>query len=363
MKKIAYYISDHGYGHAARSISIIKSLINYYEDLHVTVNCSYPLQFVIDNLVNEKGVKFRRVRNDFGYYTDENLDIDKDKTKNLLDLELNNIDSYINSEKQFCKKKDIDLIVSDISYKPFEVADQVDIPSIGISNFTWWEVYKDLFGDTEELNQIKEMYEKADLGLFLPMETDFSPFSEDEKIGLVSRESTRSYSHMRNILDHNKNKSLIYFSYGKSVNENNGFNIEIPDKMRSDFSFISFHDNNLISNPDHIIPQNQNDVQNYIEASDIVVSKFGYSTAAKALHSGKPMILTSRDIIEDRSAVRTLKDLNVIKEISRDEFLSGRWLGQIKECLDLKQNYEDIPIRFQKDGRKDVISYIDNFFN
>ncbi len=361
MKNIAYYISDHGYGHAARSISIIKGLVNSDEDISVTVNCSYPLQFIIDNLVNENRVKFRRVRNDFGYYTDEKLDIDKERTKNLLDLELCNIDSYVNNEKKFCEQKDIDLIVSDIGYKPFKVSEEVGLPSIGISNFTWWEVYKDLLGDIEEVNQIKDMYEKADLGLMLPMETEINPFSDHKKIGLVSRSPTKNYSQMRHILDHNKNKALIYFSHGKSVNENNGFNIDVPDKIKANMSFISFHDNKLIDNPDYIIPQKENDVQNYIEASDLVVSKFGYSTAAEAIRSGKPMILTSRDIIEDRSAIRTLKELDVVKEISRDDFLSGRWLEDIEETLDLKENYEDLPKRFRKDGKEEVISHIQEF--
>lgn len=361
MKKIAYYISDHGYGHASRSTALIKKIVNDIKDVEVTVNCSYPLQFTIDNLVDEKDVKFRRVRNDFGYYTDENFEIDKDKTKNLLKLGLNNIESYINSEEKFCEKKDIDLIISDITAKPFEVANKLDIPSVGISNFTWWEVYKDLFGEIEEVNKIKEMYEKADLGLILPMETDLNPFVENKKIGLISRTPTKNYTKVRNLLNHEMNKPLVYFSHGKSVNKNNGSNINIPDDLRSDMSLISFSDNELIDNPDYIIPPDENDAQKFIEAADIVASKFGYSTAAEAVRSKKPMILTSRDIVEDRDAIEKLQKMKIVKEISRDDFLSGHWLDQIEDVLSYQKNYKNIPNRFKRDGREEAVSIIKEF--
>ncbi|MFP4051014.1 MAG: glycosyltransferase [Thermoplasmata archaeon] len=362
MKRIAYYISDHGYGHAARSIAVIKRMIHDNSDIEVIVNCSYPLQFVIDTLVNEERVKFRRVRNDFGYYTDGNFEIDIDKTETRLKLCLGNIDSYIRSESKFSKKKDIDLIISDISAKPFEVAEKVEIPSIGISNFTWWEVYRDMIGDTKEVEKIKNMYQKADLGLKLPLDTDSSPFTEEKEVGLVAREPTRSYSEMREVLNHSEDKSLVYFSHGKSVNENNGFNIEIPDSLKSEMNLMSFSDNPIIKNPDYVIQEDENDVQDYIAASDLVISKFGYSTVAEAIRTKKPMILTKRDIIEDKAGLKKLKEWNIVREITRADFMEGNWLDDVGEVLKYQRNYEDIPDRFKRDGIKDVISNVEQFF-
>ncbi len=363
MKRIAYYISDHGYGHAARSIAVIKKLVEENPDLEVTVNCSYPLQFAIDNLVGMERIKFRRVRNDFGYYTDENFDIDKEKTENRLKLCIGNIESYVNSESKFCKKRDIDLIISDISFKPFEVSDRNNIPSIGISNFTWWEVYKDLIGPVEEVSKIRDIYEKADLGLILPLETGSSPFTEKKEIGLVSRSPTRDYSQMRRNLGIGDNDLLVYFSHGKSINDNKDIDIGFKLGSPSNVKILTFKDNMLIDNPEFIIQDDEANVQDYIEASDIVVSKFGYSTVAEAIKSKKPMILTSREIIEDKAAIEKLRELKIAKDLKKDEFLSGKWIDEIGNVMEYKENYRSLPHRYKKDGIKDVITHINRFLH
>lgn len=38
----------------------------------------------------------------------------------------------------------MDCIISDISPIAFEIADQLEVPSIGISNFTWYTAYKNI---------------------------------------------------------------------------------------------------------------------------------------------------------------------------------------------------------------------------
>ena len=53
----------------------------------------------------------------------------------------------------------MDCIISDISPIAFEIADQLEVPSIGISNFTWYTAYKNIVPDSS-LQVFKNMYKK-----------------------------------------------------------------------------------------------------------------------------------------------------------------------------------------------------------
>jgi predicted glycosyltransferase len=46
MKKIAYYISDYGFGHATRSSGIIKDLLQEIVDVEITVCNSFAMPFL-----------------------------------------------------------------------------------------------------------------------------------------------------------------------------------------------------------------------------------------------------------------------------------------------------------------------------
>src|SRR5690606_4276074 len=67
----------------------------------------------------------------------------------------------LEQEKQFLLKSEIDLVISDIVPIAFEAADLLEIPSIGVSNFTWFTAYKGLV-EENELLYLKKTYRKMD---------------------------------------------------------------------------------------------------------------------------------------------------------------------------------------------------------
>lgn len=49
MKTIAYYISDYGFGHASRSIAVIRKLLNHPE-VEIMICHSFALSFIKESL-------------------------------------------------------------------------------------------------------------------------------------------------------------------------------------------------------------------------------------------------------------------------------------------------------------------------
>lgn len=160
MRKIAYYISDYGFGHATRSLAVIQELLRQSHDIEVTICHTYAKNLLVSTLQKSLQVKFRFVQTDIGYYLKEDMiqpDIEK------LNSEYNNYmerwSELIEREKKFLIREKIDLVISDISPVPFESAYQANIASIGISNFTWYTAYQNLIEETK-LQPLVNAYNK-----------------------------------------------------------------------------------------------------------------------------------------------------------------------------------------------------------
>ena len=171
---ICFYISDYGYGHASRDIAIIREILNEFKDIQIYIKTDGPFSFVWQSLP-QKNVEVIRTKNDVGVVFKENsITVDKERTKKMLDVWVGSWDDYIHNEKSFCKTHNIDLILSDITPQSFIIADELTIPSIAISNFTWHYIFYHLFGDTRATERIKEAYQHADLALVLPFNEEMN---------------------------------------------------------------------------------------------------------------------------------------------------------------------------------------------
>ncbi|OKO92449.1 hypothetical protein BRO54_2352 [Geobacillus proteiniphilus] len=67
MKTIAYYISDYGFGHAARSVALIRQLLKMEEEVRIIICHSFALQFLRESLQGENRIVFRTLETDIGY--------------------------------------------------------------------------------------------------------------------------------------------------------------------------------------------------------------------------------------------------------------------------------------------------------
>ncbi|MCM2535847.1 hypothetical protein NDK43_30640 [Neobacillus pocheonensis] len=167
MKTIAYYISDYGYGHASRSIAVMRKLLEK-ADVRIIVCHSFALSFIKESL-NSNRISYRNIKTDVGYFLEKDS-IYPDKAH--LQKEFNNFLSDWEHNKhreiEFLKINNVDLVVSDISPLPFEAAERLGIPSVGISNFTWYTAYHDLI-DEFDLKLFKGL-SKNDIFLFVSRE-------------------------------------------------------------------------------------------------------------------------------------------------------------------------------------------------
>jgi uncharacterized protein (TIGR00661 family) len=357
MVNICFYISDYGYGHASRDIAIIRRLSNELNGVKIYIKTDGPFHFVHQSLP-QKNVKVIQIKNDIGVVFKENsVTVDRERTKKMVDEWVDSWDGYIQSERGFCEKHKINLILSDIVPQPFIVADELGIPSIAISNFTWHYIFYNLFGDIPATERIKESYQCADIALALPFNEEMNTFKKKKEISLVSREITGDRQDMRRKCGISDDELLVYVGVGKSFNPSFLRSMKPIEALNVKFLFSSNAE--LLFENMVMIPSNETETQNYIAMCDLVVSKTGYGTVSEAIRARIPMFLLKRDgFKEDELIGNKVEELGIGRYISEESFLDGTWVNELNHLDIYTKGFNNLNSRFKNDGIPDIVEVI-----
>ncbi len=358
-KKICFYISDHGYGHAARDIAIIRHLQNNL-DLDIFIKTLMPINFVRQSLPCTKVIE---CLNDEGVILQKNFPkVDEKETLNLFEKWIQNWEDYIEKEKQFCKENNIDLIISDIAPQPFLIAKEIGIASIAISNFTWHSDFSHIFGDNEITKTLKDSYKSATLTCILPFAEPMKVFRKKFPVSLVSRDINVSRLEFRKNLGIKENEKLIYVGLGKSMDEKILSNLSQIDDPNIRLLLPSGA--KLNSRRDIKIPQDYTETQNYLGACDLIISKAGYSTVSEAVRAKNPVFIFEREnIYEDIFVGKELKKLKIGEIISFEEFIDCDWVDKVEKIDEYKENFNNLNEKYTKDGCADITNIVKEILN
>jgi len=345
--KICFYISDFGYGHATRDIALVRELQEYAE---VVVRTGSPAGFMSGSL---PGVEVLQGQNDPGVVMD-GVAVDAERTLAAVDQWLSSWDDYIASEKAFLRDRRVDLILSDIAPQPFLSAEELGIPSLGISNFTWHLIYDHLFGKTEMTDRISEAYRAADGGLLLPLHEPMAAFRDRREVGLVARAVTRDRAEIRRLCGLSEEEPLVYLGGGRSLDPT------VFQRIGIALSGCTLLASSWTDLPGTIqIPPDETETQDWIAACDLVISKPGYSTISEAIQAEVPIALFRRKgFVEDDYLIEGVERLGVGREVPIATILDGSWEEDLKDLMDLRKNFNEIDDIFKRGGVKDCSDII-----
>lgn len=324
-KIVAYYITPHGFGHAVRSLEIIRQLLAIAPDVGVVIISDIP-QFLMDQNLGGK-LPYRRKRLDVGLLQLDSLRFNLQGTLTLLDALHNSHDTLVSEEAAFLSSARIGVVVSDIGFIPFHAAELLGIPGIGISNFTWDWIYSHYAQSDPRwwglVEWIRSGYGKADLLLRLPMHGDCSAFRRCEDVPLVARHAAQTRDDVRRGLGIDSKQRLYLIAFS-SLELSPGAlkRIEaIPGAV-----FLYKHPlhyglaNGISLDP---FPFSYADV---VGAVDAVITKPGYGIVSDCLAHSTPMIYCDRgDFAEYPVLVETVEAHLASAYLPSDDLCHGRW--------------------------------------
>jgi L-arabinokinase len=213
---LVFYITGHGFGHAARDIEVINAVMARQPDVEVHVRTTAP-RWLFDLTVRGR-VEFHSVEIDVGVAQRDSLTPDIPATMSRAQAFYGDASRLVDSEAEALRRMNARLVVSDIGPLAFAAADRAGVPAFGLGNFTWdwiYEGYGDRLGDASWLpGRLRAWYALASGAWRLPMHGGFASFRSLVDVPLVARRSRHDREAVRARLGLEGTRPVVLESFG-----------------------------------------------------------------------------------------------------------------------------------------------------
>ena len=329
---LAWFISPHGFGHAARASALVAACSSRRRGLHHHIFTTVPRGFFGDSLA---GVSFEyhHLECDVGMVQATPFDEDVDGTIQALErLPVNHGPEFERVLDQIAAN-DCRLVVSDIAPQGLAVATRLALPGVLVENFTWDWIYRayhdprlnDLGG------RLAEIFRSASLRI------QTAPVCETAENGRavapVSRLPRRSRTEVRESLGIPTGHRVVLLSVGglhASDVEHRGFRpptattLVVPgavDRVRASGSVIWIP---TMGGPYH---------PDLVAASDLVIAKLGYSTVAEVYHANTVFAYLCRPRFPESPVLNAFVRQHIPSEAIPEDWLGEPTAAEIIDAL------------------------------
>lgn len=289
---IVYYITAHGYGHSLRATTIVKKISPYVK---ITFKTATPLSFFKEELGEDREFGYEAIQLDCGCIQKNSIVVDIEETFNQYSKIIEKSRFIVRKEVDWCKKNNIKGIVADIPSLAFKIAKEAGIPSLAITNFTWYDIYREylsvkpLFEPIvkEMLSQYKEATCLLSLYPSLPMEY-FKNRKELPPIGRKGKCDREIFKKKYGISE-NKKVALVYTG---------NFGLDANWKKLLEFSsweFLSIYPLQDCPSNFKLVDKRVGKYEDLIASSDCVIGKAGYGVVSECMINRTPLIFLPRE--------------------------------------------------------------------
>ena len=336
-------MSPHGFGHAARSCAVMSELRRQSPATDFHIFTDVPSWFFSESLPD--CFSHHPFATDVGLAQLSPLVEDLEATADLLDQKPVDDPVSVARLATEIKKRGCSVVVVDISPLGLAAAAEVGIPSILIENFTWDWIYLNYPESPPRLRHhgrgMVEIFASADFRIQTNPVCQLRPGSV--AVGPVARNPRTGREEIRVSLGIPVDEAMIVVSMGGvpwDYREFSGFVhadgpwIVVPGgsegraRREGRLLLLPFHAE--VYHPD------------LVAASDLVVSKLGYSTVAEAYRAGSALLYVGRPRFPESPVLaRWVEEKMVAAEIEESALRGGGWLAAANELLEVPRRKPD----------------------
>lgn len=333
---IAYFISPHGFGHAARAAAVMSALHAQEPTLHFEIFTRVPRWFFADSIGG--AFTYHSLLTDVGLAQENALNENIPQTLKRLREFFPFDQSRISNLAQRVTRLKCRAVLCDIAPLGIAVARAAGVPSILIENFTWDWIYAGYTRDDARLKKyaayLRGIFRAANY--HIQTEPVCAARACDLVTRPVAREPRTAAKEIRARLAIPPRARVILITMGGTPSApQHAFLDRLTQIARVHFIIPGNHRraekrDNLILLP-HRSAFYHPDL---VHASDAVIGKAGYSTVAEAYRAGIPFGYISREKFrEAKTMARFIETEMRGIEISATDFESGRWIAPLPDLL------------------------------
>jgi len=324
---IAFYISGHGFGHAARQVEIMNAVAVRRPDLRIMIRSEAARWLFERTVVPPFDLDARPC--DTGVTQIDSLRLDEAKTIADARAFYTGLDDRADAEALLLGSRDVRLVVSDAPPLACAAAARAGIPSVVVTNFTWdwiYEAYGEHLGASPDLiPAIQKAYRLATAVWRLPMHGGFDAFRPQSVVDVpfVARHGRHAPEETKRRLGLPSNRRLVLPSFGGYGLE--GLNLDALDLDDA------WH---VVRVPDAAIYEAGLRYEDLVRAVDVVVTKPGYGIISECIANDTALLYTSRGRFAEYDVlVREMPKYLRCAHIEMDQLLAGRWRAALDAAL------------------------------
>lgn len=329
---IAYFVSSHGFGHAARACAVLEALHANAPNARFEVFSTVPMWFFEDSLTATIG--YHNVKTDIGLVQRDSLVEDAAATAEQLDRFLPIPDEHLDEISTRLRNLQCRVVVCDLAPVGLAAANRAGLPSVLVENFTWDWIYDHYTPLQRFSKDLSRLFSLATLRI--QTEPVCVRYASARVVSPVSRKARRGRSEIRNELGVPQSEPLVLVTMGgiewdhgsvDNLASHDSVFFVLPgvgETLQRQGRLVTFPHRSSFYHPD------------LMAAADVVIGKLGYSTLAECYHAGAAHGYVPRsDFPESGPIGEFAKSRMSAVEIADSDFRSGRWLRHLDSLLSI----------------------------
>ena len=338
VRPIVCYVSAHGFGHAVRTMTVLRALRHRCPGVPLVLRTAVPRWFVDLDLGGP--FELAPVSLDVGVVQSDSLSLDIDATLRACAAIVARREQEIEAECRAVSSLHPALVFADIPALAFDIAARFGVPSVGMTNFSWDWIYEDYGQDVPAfapvVADLRRSYGQATQLLRLPFHGDLSAFPHVRDIPLVARTAQRAPADVRRRLALPAGDRVVLLSFG-------GIGTAIAAVPEAPVGVTCVATQSaapaapppgcrFISNADmaHVGVR----YEDLVAASDVVITKPGYGIVSDCIANGTPMVYTSRGRFREYPyLVDGIRTHLAHAFISNEDLYAGRWRAALDDVF------------------------------
>jgi hypothetical protein len=332
--RVVFYVSGHGFGHASRSIELMRALLTRRPDARVLVRTAAPRRLFAVTCAPKpwrvadppaRTVDVQALEADTGIVQVDSLRLDEEDTALQAARFHATFDRRVAGEADLLQRERADVVIGDIPPLAFAAAAHAGVPSVAVGNFTWDWIYS-VYPAFDRLAPdvipaIRRAYATTTHALRLPLHGGFEPMAAVTRdIPFIARRSVHDPADTRRALGLGSDRPIVLPSFG-------AYGAELPlERLRRSDRFTLIEP---VRDPPHGLLY-----QDLVAAADVVVTKPGYGIVSECIANGTALLYTSRGRFAEYDVfVEEMPRVLRCRYISQEDLLAGRWAEAVEALL------------------------------
>lgn len=334
-RRFAYFVTPHGYGHAARAAAVMNAFYHALPGVIFEIYTRVPVWFF--DMSNEGAFHYHELLTDIGLVQTSSMQEDLPETIRRLDQFLPFRQESVQSLARQVSEHGCEMVLCDISPLGIAVAQAAGLPSVLVENFTWDWIYEGYLTDepglAPHIAYLKEIFAAAWLHIYTEPACDYS-LPADLVTQVVSRKPRNPVEVTRQRLGIPPDARLVTITMG-------GILTQYPFLPRleaaKDMVFLVPGGGDAYEQRGSlvVIPHHSDMYHpDLVAASNVIVGKLGYSTLAESYTTGIPYAFIPRERFPESLPLgQFAREKMGAVELSERRFFSGEWLDLLPELL------------------------------